>query len=35
MTGLLVLALGFIIMAAVLAAYELASTMDDMRRGRR
>lgn len=35
MNGLLVLALGLVIMAAVLAVYQLANDMDDIRRGRR
>lgn len=35
MTGLLVLALGLVIMAAVLAVYQLVNDMDDIRRGRR
>ena len=35
MNGLLVLALGLVIMAAVLAVYRLVNDMDDIRRGRR
>lgn len=35
MNGLLVLALGLVIMAAVLAVYQLVNDMDDIRRGRR
>lgn len=35
MNGLLVLALGLVIMAAVLAVYQLVNDMDDIKRGRR
>lgn len=35
MNGLLVFALGLVIMVAVLAVYQLVNDMDDIRRGRR
>nr|DAU26416.1 MAG TPA: hypothetical protein [Caudoviricetes sp.] len=35
MNGLLVLALGLVIMVAVLAVYRLVNDMDDIRKGRR